>query len=340
MSLGPTRELAAELRELTALPGPVGSEEPVAEWLLARLTHVSPSPTTDSHGNLCLAGAGASPRVLVTAHMDQVGYVVSRVDNHRAQCLPLGSPDIAATRRVPARVFGDAHPPLDAELVSFGDAGATIESGRLGDVRVGDHVVFATELDVREDGSVLGAALDDRIGCLIVLRAVHKLAGHASDVAFAWTVREEAEQSGVVRVVRDIEPQAMIGVDITYAVGTDQSMESPLTPGAGPVITLLDGGMVGHRSLIRPFQAAATSLDMRWQPEVVRDGVSEAGRVQRMFGIPSLALLVPIHNPHSHEEIAFLSDIASTIDLLVAGLREIVRPTPASRTPDAPVIVT
>ena len=330
MSPIPTSDLAADLRELTALPGPVGSEGPVAEWLAQRLEGMSLAPAIDSMGNLCLPCDGERPRVLVTAHMDQVGWIVSRVDRGGALCLPLGGPDAPEGERVPVRVLGDAHAPIDAQLVAREGGGAAIAAPSLEGVEVGDRVVFATELDVRDDGTVQGQSLDDRVGCLMALQAAKELAGQRPEVALAWTVREEAEQSGVVRVARDMQPDAMVGLDITYAVGPDEGAQSPLEPGAGPAITLLDGGMVGNWPLVRSFDAAATSLGIEWQREVVSGGVSEAGRVQRMLGIPSIALLVPIHNPHSCREVAFLSDVAAAIDVLVVAVRELAAATAAA----------
>ena len=322
----PTEDrLAVELGELVALPAPPGAEGPVAEAIVTRLAGLPSAPTRDELGNVRLLAEGSRPRVLVTAHMDQVGYMVSRLGEDGALCLPLGSPQLAAERKARVRVVGDTHPAFDAELESRGEKGGVLRSERWDEIRIGDCVVFADPLVTREDGRVCGPALDDRIGCLIALRAARALAAETDDVAFAWTVREEAEPAGVVRVARDIDPDVVVAVDITYAtVDGGDSMESALKLGAGPAITLLDGGMVGHSLPLRAFDRAARNLGMSWQPEVVRGGVSEAGRAQGMLGIPAIALLVPIENPHSAEEVADLGDVGAVLELLVAGVRELV----------------
>ena len=95
MSPTPASELFDDLRELTALPGPPGSEDAVAAWLGERLAGLSLSPAVDPFGNLRLADDSAGTRVLITAHMDQVGYIVSRVEERRAVCLPMGAPDLS-----------------------------------------------------------------------------------------------------------------------------------------------------------------------------------------------------------------------------------------------------
>jgi putative aminopeptidase FrvX len=320
MSPEAARDLATELGRLVAEPGPPGAEQPVAAVVAAGLEDVPGDVVHDSLGNVRLLPAGR-PRVLVTAHMDQVGYMVSRLEDGRAHCLPVGGPSLAEFETTAVRIVGDDHLPLDGEFQSLGKAGGVLRSGQLGDVRVGDCVVFAGPLETEDGGHVRGPALDDRIGCLVALRAARMLAGELADVAFAWTVREESEQAGVIRVVRDLEPDVVVAVDITFATSADQHAESIVALGGGPAITLLDGGMVGARDVVRAFDRAARGLGTAWQPEVVRGGVSEAGRVHRLLGVPALALLVPIENAHSPNERANLADVSAVIDLLVAGVR-------------------
>ena len=294
----------------------------MAEAIVARLAGLPVAPTRDVLGNVRLLVEGARPRVLVTAHMDQVGYMVSQLDEDGALCPPLGSPQLAPHRTARVRVLGDGHAAFEAELESRGENGGVLRSERGDEVRVGDRMVFAEPLATREDGRVCGPALDDRVGCLIATHAARALAAEAEDVAFAWTVREETEPAGVVRVARDIEPDMVIAVDITYATaGQEGSAESILALGAGPAITLLDGGMVGHSWPLRAFDRAARNLGMSWQPEVVRSGVSEAGRVQSMLGIPAIALLVPIEI-RTAEEVADLADVGAVLELLIAGVKE------------------
>lgn len=325
MPTGDLTDLAADLGELVRLRGPSGGEDDVAHWITRRLEQLSLLHSRDSSGNVRLVPTGSRPRVLVTAHMDQVSYMVSRVESDRAYCLPVGLPDIPDLAQVAVEVLGDSHPPIAAQLQEVGNQGGVIQSSRVNEMQAGDRVVFAGELDISTaTGRARGPALDDRLGCLAILRAACVLAAETSEVAFAWTVREETEQAGVVRVTRELDPEVVIAVDVTYATSADQAPDSIVAVGGGPVITLLDGGMVADRPLVRVFDSAARHLGMQWQREVVRDGVSEAGRVHQRLGIPALALLVPIDDPHSPIETAELRDVAAVIDLLVAGIREIL----------------
>lgn len=314
------RDLAADLSELTALPAASGSEALVADWIASRLQAATLSPAGDSLGNLLLLPRGRPPSVLVVAHMDQVAYMVARMGDDRAWCLPLGDPKAGADRPVAVRVTGDSHPPLVGQLEARDDSGGTLRSERLEEVEVGDRVTFANPLEPLDGGRVRGPALDNRVGCAVALHAACELARPGGGVGFAWTVREETEYAGAMRVVRAVEPTTVVAVDITYAA-EDGGSGSAVAVGRGPAITLLDGGMVGHGPTVRAFARAAAKLGVGWQREVVDDGVSEAGRVQSLLGVPSIALLVPVENPHSDHETADLHDAVAATGLLVAGVR-------------------
>jgi tetrahedral aminopeptidase len=323
MTMAGAQEVETNLRELVALPGVTGAETPVTEWIMAQLADFPVTPWRDSLGNLLIGPDHGAPRVLVTAHMDQVGYMVSRIESDRAHCLPLGSPQVAPSRTVPVHIVGKTHQPLVGKFESWGSPGGTLRSDHIEGVRVGDRVVFAQPLESLGADMVCGPALDDRVGCLLALLAARELGNQGGDIAFAWTVREETDQAGVVLAARALEPDVLIAVDITLATASDGT-ESVISIGQGPAITLLDGGMVAHSPLVETFDSAAKALGIAWQPEVVRSGSSEAGRIQRSLGIPALPVLVPIENAHSDREVGHLGDMLMAADLLIAGIQETV----------------
>jgi endoglucanase len=243
--------------------------------------------------------------------------MVSRLGDDHAVCLQVGTPEAADPVRV--RIAGAART-LTGELEAEEDWGGIVRSEQLAEIQVGDRVTFAEDLERLDGSRVRGPALDNRIGCLVLLRAVRAL---GDGVAFAWTVREETDQAGAIRAARTIEPELVISVDATYASDDDAGPDSTIRVGDGPAITLLDEGLVAHRPLVEAFAAAAAACGITWQREVVQDGVSEAGRIQSGLGIPSLPLLVAIENAHTDHEVADLRDVAAAIELLVGGLREL-----------------
>jgi len=232
-------------------------------------------------------------------------------------------------------VLGE-HPVLDAEVRAAGEDTAVLRCRQPAELRVGDQVVFGGRLE-RPDGTrVRGPALDNRLGCLVAVHAARAIAAETDAVAFAWTVQEETTQAGAIRVARDLRPDAVIAVDVTPSWAATEDA-SPVSVGGGPVLTLLDGGMVADAGLLAAFRAAARRSGVTWQPEVTGEGVSEAGHVQATLGIPALALLIPIEDAHGPLEAGDLDDVRAAIELLLGGLRQVlsgpVIPPPGAGTP-------
>lgn len=320
----PSDDLFSELDALVAASAPSGAEHRAAAVVEDGLRALARTPERDALGNFCLPGDVPSPKVLVLAHLDQVGYMVCDVGNRGARCLPVGDPILPSTAWVPALVLGERSV-LDAELRAGTDGGADVRWPGRRNVHVGDRVVFAGGLERGAGERVHGPSLDNRLGCLVAVQAarlLHHEAG-AGDVAFAWTVQEETTQAGAVRVARALRPEAVVAVDVTPVAAGDET-GSLVALGGGPAITLLDGGMVADPGLLRTFTQAAQAAGVTWQPEVTSDGMSEAGHLQATLGLPALALLIPVQDMHEPVETADLDDVRQAVTLLVSGLRAAV----------------
>lgn len=309
-----------ELRALTAVPGPSGDEGAVAAHVLAALRARGLHAVVDGLGDVVLA-AGA-PRGLVTAHLDQVGFMVSRAVGDRTRCLPVG--DAAVDRRCRARVVADGATRATGWLEPAPEASeaAVLRCDAEQRVEVGDRVLYDATFEAAADGTVAACALDDRVGCAILLRAAAQLAARRPDLAFAWTVREELDGSGAIRVARELGPAWTIAVDTTSAMDGAATGESTVVLGGGPAMTLLDEGMVAHRPLLEAFTAVAAQRGIPWQPEVVAEGLSEAGMIGGALGVPGLALLVPLASAHGPVERANLRDVEQACALLVEALAD------------------
>ncbi|GAC1326175.1 MAG: M42 family metallopeptidase [Thermoleophilaceae bacterium] len=313
-------DLHTELTALTELPGPSGDEAPVAGHLTAELARRGLAAETDAIGNVVLFGRG-HVEILVTAHMDQVGFMVSRVDDGHAVCLPVGAPDLE--RSTPVRVIRRGQTLTQGRLEPpEGGGGAILRCEQAGLVGVGDRVLYEPSLRLKGGGLVAGSALDNRIGCLLLLEAAAELAPDASGLAFAWTVREETEGAGVLHAARALDPAMLVSVDTTDTAAGGTAGGSKVAIGGGPALTLLDEEMVAHGPLLDAFTRAAAHEEIVWQPEVVSEGGSEGGVAHSSLGLPALALLVAIDAAHSPVESADLGDVVRARAMLIAGLRE------------------
>jgi putative aminopeptidase FrvX len=323
-------KLIDDLRTLTNLPGGRGAETAVAAYIARSLGNLGIACSIDRIGNVITHAAGPV-RALVTAHMDQVGFMVSRIDSE-IHCLPVGGVAFESLGPQPVRIF-TANGVVDGILKPRFPASkparrwAVVKTPQANEVRVGDRVLFASELEETAPGIVRGQALDDRIGCYLLLHAAQDLRD-LDGVVFAWTVREEGEYAGVLHATRNLNPEVVISVDATYASDEEAPAngESVIRVGGGPVVTLLDGGMVADESLLATLAKAAAESELNWQREVVSGGVSEAGSALQTLGVPGLALLVPIRGEHSPVEEASTEDVKRTLVLLLATIRALTTP--------------
>lgn len=295
----------------------------MAEFINERLAASGIQASTTGMGNVVVRGDSNPPRAMITAHMDQVAFMVSRTATDHAVCLPTGEPGFKG--RTPVRVLtssGEVPGELERGTGNLADVWI-LRSPELASVRPGDRVLYAARLTTHGGDSLRGPALDNRIGCWLLLQAALALRDEAQDFAFVWTVREEGELSGVVQAARVLAPEAHVAVDITYAGYNEETGESDVVAGAGPAVTVRDGGMIGFDTLIAPFAAAADAGGIHLQREIVRHGVSEAGKVLRALGVPAVALLVAIEEAHSPYEKCHASDIREAREVLIEGLRRI-----------------
>jgi len=316
-------ELFTQLAALTAIPGPSGAEGPVAEWLMAELAGHELEARVDRAGNVIVC-SGRRPTGLISAHMDQVGFMVSRLEADGATCLPVGEPELEGpcSVTVTGAGAGNAAERGSGRLHPGGDQDAPTLRCDLPVLEVGDRVTFSGALARRADGRWEGPALDNRIGCCVLLALALELGHMRPEVAFVWTVREEIGGAGVLGLARRLKPTWAVSLDVTPA-GSDRHGDSDVQLGHGPAITLMDEGTVVDGRLLAALLEVAGAQEIPVQREVVSDGISEAGIVESQLGIPALALLVPVERPHSPRECADPVDIEATRALLAAALDEV-----------------
>jgi putative aminopeptidase FrvX len=310
--------LEETISELVSVKGTSGDEGLVADLIAERVESVGLAPRRDRIGNVFVYEGSKQPNVMITAHMDQVGFIVSDTSTDRLCLLAVGDSQVTSETEVelstPSARWRGLLRKDQAHDYVYLDAPKDLT------IRPGQRVAFADGLRVQADGTAEGPGSDNRVGCAILLHAVGRLVSELG-VAVVWTVREESgEYAGVLHAARQLKPEALVTVDTTFAQGQPSRPQSPIYIGRGPVLTLMDDGMVGFAPLIRAFGEAAKEARLEWQPEVVRAGVSEAGKVLRVLGVPSLALLVPLDRAHSQRERIKLEDAEHALALLEVGV--------------------
>ena len=335
------------LQQLSEASGVSGHEQEVRALLLPAIRNQVDACRVDGVGNLIAlkkATVSSRLRVLLAAHMDEVGLMITFVeDNGLLRFAKVGGID---DRVLPARtvLIGDKRLPgviavKPVHLTDKGerdkimewkqlaiDIGASSKAEAEKLVQRGDYAVFATEYrSLAPDGSawrtVQGKAFDDRAGCAILAEL---LAEHFSfDLSAGFTVQEEVGMRGA-RVVSYAEnPDAAVVLECTGAneVPTTKDVSPSTRLGAGPAITIRDNSFVADARLVELFTTVAEQRGIPHQFKQPNIGGTDAGAIHRSrAGIPSITIAVPARYIHSPAAIMDLNDFENTIALLREAL--------------------
>jgi endoglucanase len=331
------------LSQLTRTPGLPGREWEVAD-LIKSCVPEKYEVCQDAIGNLTVHIPGNGKRVMLVAHMDEVGLIVRRITpdgflrvermggtnlralpgSHLTLSTEKGPMDVIAGL-LPQHLDNGAEVDLSTVYIDIGAASAG-EVEEMG-VQVGEGLTWSSPFTRMGRTRICSKALDDRLGCWVLLTLVKMIdpADLACDLYVTFTVQEETMLKGGMPAVKAISPDAVIGVDGTLTFDTPDltNEQSEIALGAGPAIKWMDTvrgkqvSFVPDQNLIRKAQQAGRQLQIPLQSEIVV-GLSTAvsGIPFACNGIATLALSLPIRYHHSPTETADLSDVLHMVRLV------------------------
>ncbi len=333
------------LGRLVELPGLPGREEQVAEFIRASMPANVKDISQDALGNLIVHIPGKGKRVMVVAHMDEVGLIVQRIlpngflkveriGGFSIRALPGSRLSLWTSRgQVPA-IAGilpkhlDSDEPINDFSKIFVDIGAkTAAQARELGVAPGDGLTWDSPLHPVGDNRISGKALDDRLGCYVMIRLAEMIKPKDldCDLYLVFSVQEETILMGGNPVVNMVSPDILIGLDVAFSFDTPdlEGKQCDLALGKGPAIKWMDAirgklaAFVPDRKLSLHIRDIAEKNDIPLQDEIVV-GMSTAV-TPMMFagkGARTAAISIPIRYHHTPNEIADIQDIENTMLLV------------------------
>lgn len=337
-------DLKTHLRSLVEAHGPSGHEGPIRDVLREAWADLVDSTETDRLGSFIGIKRATQPldpsrRILLAAHMDEIGMLVSgivdgfltirRISGVDHRLMP--TQEVIVHGREPLTGFVASVPPhlLSEEdrkrypawnelLVDVGLPPQELEKR----VRVGDLVTVSAPLVDLLNNRVAGKAMDDRACVAIMTATLHELRmmRHSWDVYAAATVQEENGLYGAATSAAHVQPDLAIALDVGFAkqpnVDTDAELNGGPQIGIGPNF---------HDKLVDRLRATAAKLEIKLQDDPLPGhSGTDAWSIQvANEGIPTALLSLPLRNMHSPNETADLRDIQRTARLLahfIAGL--------------------
>jgi putative aminopeptidase FrvX len=341
------------LRQLADAPGPPGFEEPVRKLMVEALKPYAQSIRYDGMGSILATQGAEGPRIMVDAHMDELGGVVRRITPRGLLTMQMlgGWLDQALVdqRWIIIGAKGPVHAVTgirDAHVVPaeerarvfsrdslFLDVGAQSEADvRNMGIGPGSPVVPDAPFTILNGtDNYLGKAWDDRAGCAVIVEAIRRLAAlpHRNQIIWALTTQEEVGLRGAHTAADAAKPD--VGIALEAGVTGDvngRPEESQEKLGGGPGIFLYNSSQVPNRKFVELVKETAAAKKLPLQFDLVQGYGDDSAEIQKSNGgVPTVCLLVPVRYTHAHNGIMNRRDFDQAVDLLVALLERLDGPT-------------
>lgn len=342
------------LTDLMSVPGLSGHEDRVRRRIAGHLKDI---PTeTDRLGNLWTTFPGEGPSVLLFTHMDQLGFIVRKIEEdgflrlERLGGVPeraLASQEVTVClgegRDINGIIANKSHhattPDEKYTVVRYPDLYVdcgfeTRAEAEAAGVQIGAPVVYAPGSFPMGKHRLTGPAIDDRAGCAVLVEVARALAKRKGGptVHAAFTTLEEFNLRGAQPLAQRLQPDIAIQIDLMLATDTpDMGDRGEMRLGQGPGISLYSfhgrgtlNGVIPHPSMVRLFEETAAAKKIPLQRSAQTGVLTDLSYVQLVGeGVASIDVGFPMRYSHSSREVVDLRDLEQLRDLLIAALAAI-----------------
>ncbi len=333
------------LKRLSQAPGPSGFEEPVAKIMAAEMGPLATAQLRyDGLGSLIAQQGGSGPRIMIDAHMDELGGMIRNIrpDGFMTmqmlggwldQALPGQRWVIVGSKGPVAAVttIWDAHTTPAAERgrviprnAVFLDVGAhsAAEVAALG-IGKGDPVAPQSPFEILNGTRYVSKAWDDRAACAVMVEMMKRLAHapHANQIYYAATVQEEIGERGAATSAEVIKPD--LGIALEAGIPRDVPGSDPEASqerlGAGPALFLYDPSELPNRKLVAFVEQVARENNIPLQLDEVQGYGDDSSVIQKSNGgVPTINLTIPTRYTHVVNGMIDRRDFDWTVELMVA----------------------
>ena len=355
MKMADKSRISRIVKELMLIPGLCGHEGRVRTFIKQQLNKLGLTTKTDRLGNLIatLEGDTVSPSVMLFAHMDQLGFIVRKIEPdgfvrlERVGGVPeralLSQPvlfQIGEGRDRCGVIANKSHhatePGEKYQVVPYRDLYVdtgldSAEAVRAAGINVGTPVVCKPNAMDMQPDKIAGTAIDDRAGCAVLLdvvKALVEIEKHPT-IHIVFSVQEEFNLRGAVVAAQALQPDIAIQIDLMLTGDTpDMTEVTDVTLGGGPGISLYSfhgrgtlNGTIPHPALPRLFEQAAAKAKLPLQRSAQTGVLTETSYVQLVGdGVACIDVGFPCRYTHSSLEVCDLNDLNALANLLTTAL--------------------
>ncbi len=339
------------LRGLSDQFGVSGFEEEIRDWIFAAIKDRVDDIQIDVLGNLMATiNPGRDLTMMLDAHMDEIGIIVSYVEEDGfLRFAPVGGwdPRILPAQQVEIKsregkkyrgVIGASPPHLQTPEEQkqalkvedlFIDIGVTSrEEAHDRGVQAGSPGTLHYPFQRLEQNRIMGKALDDRVGCAVLIRCLEYLGTNRPDFTLVanFAVSEEVGLRGARTAAHQIQPDVALAIEGTVGADTPgiPGHKCPARLGRGPAISVADHSIIVNPSLVTFMEEVAKTLNIPWQHKVPLFGSTDAGAIHLAGkGVLTGILSVPCRYIHSPSGVLDLQDFEHTVSLAIELIRRV-----------------
>jgi putative aminopeptidase FrvX len=339
----------ALLKKILDAAGISGYEKDVASIMEKELKKTCDSVMIDSFGNVIAKKGHGKKKIMICAHMDEVGLLVKYVNKEGyIHFIKVGGIDdrILLGNRVIIKakggdvvgIIGSKAPHLqkDEERSKvtkhdemFIDIGSKSREETLKRVQIADQIVFDSDSGVLNGKLHYGKAADDRIGCFALIKIMERLKKADAEVYAVATTQEEVGLKGARTSSFRIDPDFAIAIDTTIAGDNPgiREQDSSLKVGEGVCITIIEAsgrGVIVNEKVKDMFIDTAKKNKIKYQIDVLEGGMTDGAMIyMNRSGIPTGVLSIPCRYLHAPTGVFSTDDIDSAVELAIKVIEKL-----------------
>ncbi len=332
------------IKELTALNGVSGNENEVREYIISKIENLCDSYRIDSIGNVIAykRGSGSKQKVMLSAHMDEVGFIVSgHTDKGFIKFKAVGGIDdrilpgkkVVIGKKKISGVIGikpihqqerEERDKISKIKQLYIDIGADSKEEAEKLAPLGEFIAFDSDLVNLGYDCIKAKALDDRVGCAVLIEALKH--SYDFDLYACFTVQEEVGLRGAQVAAYGVMPDMALIIEGTTCADVPdvEKHEYSTILGNGAALTIMDRTCYCDRELVQYLYDVASQNNIKVQYKQTTTGGNDAGQIQRTgTGVKTASISVPCRYIHSPVSVMSRSDYEAVERLTITALHQI-----------------
>jgi len=321
------------MKELSNCFSPSGRENNIRNLITAKIKDYVDEITTDALGNLIARKKGNGKKILFSAHMDQIGLIITHVDEKGflrfSNVGGLNPKELIGLRMIfdnnlegvicKEELKGEEKLTMNKLYL---DVASTSTEFIKKNFQIGDMCVFKSEYYETGDCVVCKAA-DDRIGCYILIEAIKNHPTTNNDIYYVFSVQEEVGCRGAKTAGYGINPDIAIALDVTATGDSPDGIKMDVKLGGGAAIKLMDKSLITHPLVKDLLTNLSIDNNIKYQYEILEFGGTDSGAIHlTRDGVPSGVISIPTRNLHSSGEIFNKEDVIECIKLVTETIKK------------------